>query len=154
MNRLALAIALSACACTPNDATPPAPPATVEVPVVTAEPEATHRDARGYAVVTPGKGIGPIELGMTKTELEALGMRVEEGAYDVRVGPYRVMLDEAGRVDVIEIPIAQLDRGIVIAGKRIDKSERDIERIAMHLSDCGELEPHTGANASSARRGR
>jgi len=92
-----------------------------------------------------GKGIGPIHLGMTRNELETLGLPIEEGSYDLQVGPYRLLMD-GGAVSFIEIELAKLPKGLSIDGKHVPPHEKDIEQIAKLLPGCGKLDIRLGGN--------
>jgi hypothetical protein len=132
-------LALLACAS-------PDPPAAM--PTASAQPAASTAPTSAPAAAVPlevGKRIGPIALGMTRAELDGLGMAVEEGAHDLRVGPYRVML-EAGKVGFIEVQLLDLPGGLSIATTTVPSHDKDIQRIAKLFDGCGELEIRIGGN--------
>ncbi len=96
----------------------------------------------------PGEGIGPVRIGMTLSELHALGLSPtpaswSPAAYDA--GPYRVVLQN-GLVDAIELELATTPDGVAVGGAVVAPSERSIEAIAAHLEGCGPLEIREGGN--------
>ena len=135
---LALAM-LAACQSDPAPPAPPAPPASATV-----QPEAPRFEV--------GEGIGPVRLGMTREDLERLGLPLEERSHDLVVGAYRVML-EGERVTFIEVQLAELPQGLVVGDHRVAPEERDITAIAKHLPGCGEMEMLTGGNVITCEGG-
>jgi hypothetical protein len=107
---------------------------------------ATPPEAAGAPVVEPGKGIGPIRLGMTPGEVEATKLPVDRTRSDEwRAGPYRLLFED-GKVVFIEAQLVDLG-GAVFGGATIPPEERSIERIAAQLPSCGKVEMRLGANA-------
>ncbi len=151
---LPLALAILCSACPQPDQASPAPVVSLDERAPGAS-DGTTDSAKSAPVITPrptsavafdlGKGIGPIQLGMTRSELDALGLPVEEGSYDLRVGPYRLLMD-GGKVSFIEIELAKLKDGMLIGGQLVLATERDIERIAKLLPGCGKLDIRLGGN--------
>lgn len=109
-------------AVTPS-ATPTATAATSSEPAPppTADPR-TGTGPPGVDEVVPGVSIGPVKLGMTRAELDKLGLwvRPARGMEDAErlldVGPYYVVLDR-GRVSSIESTVTKMPKGLKIRGK-------------------------------------
>lgn len=151
---LPLALALLCNACPPQDHASPPPTVSVSEPAPAASTATPQPGQSGRPVgPTPaagvvlevGKGIGPVRLGMTLGELSTLGLAIEEGSYDLRVGPYRLLMD-GGAVSFIEIELAKLPDGLSIDGRQVSPDEQDIEQIAKLLPGCGELDIRLGGN--------
>lgn len=85
--------------------------------------------------VDPGVGIGQVHLGMTRAELEKLGLPISEGPM-LQVGSYRVVL-EADHVVVVEVSLGSLLQGARLGGEVIAPTEKDLARITKSLQGCG-----------------
>jgi hypothetical protein len=117
----------------------------------TASPAATIALDRPRAdddvpAVRPGKGIGPIDLGMSQKEVEMLGLPIApHPGSGLSVGPYRVLL-EGGKVVLVEVGLADLPTGLRVGARVFAPAERDIAVIAAELAGCGPLEAREGGN--------
>ena len=85
--------------------------------------------------VDPGVGIGQVRLGMTRAELEMVGLPISQGPM-LQVGSYRVVL-EADHVVVVEVSLASLPQGARLGGEVIAPTEKDLTRITKSLQGCG-----------------
>ncbi|MEP7125619.1 MAG: hypothetical protein ABJE95_32105 [Byssovorax sp.] len=88
--------------------------------------------------VDPGVGIGRVHLGMTRADLEKLGLPIKDGPM-LGVGSYRVVL-EADHVVIVEISLASMVDGVRVGGELVPTGEKDVERIAKSLPGCGKVE--------------
>ena len=97
-------------------------------------------DSQMWAIpdVDPGVGIGRVHLGMTRAELEKLGLPVKDGP-TLEVGAYRVVL-EADHVTSIEVSLASLPEGARVGGEQVAPTEKDPARIARSLQGCGKVD--------------
>lgn len=100
----------------------------------------------GWAIpqVDPGVGIGPVRLGMTRAELNKIGLPIKEGEM-LDVGSYRVVV-EADHVVSIELSLASQPEGVKIGSEVIAPTEKDLERIAKQLSGCGKTDVKIGGS--------
>jgi hypothetical protein len=116
--------------------------------ITVAKGDATMADAAapaGVPQVDVGRGIGPVRLGMTRAEIDALGLPVKDDVWALHVGPYRARLEQ-GRVVLVEVALADLPGGLWVAGEVVAPTEKDIARIAAHLPGCGRMEMREGGN--------
>lgn len=105
-------------------------------------------------LVSPGKGIGPIALGATRTALEKTGLAVTPGAHDnhLNVGPYEVWL-EAGKVvtvgaDSARVPCVRLGREDASLGELL------LEELGARMpAACSAIEHNEGASVVACREG-
>jgi hypothetical protein len=123
---------------------------TAETPTSSAPTK--HVDTAAWPELDPDGGIGPIRLGMTETELKALGLPISDGYAGKKVGPYRVLF-EAGKVSFVEVALAELP-GLRIGPKTVPSTERDIERIAKLLPSCGKMDIRLGGNVITCHQGK
>lgn len=100
--------------------------------------------------VVSGKSIGPIVLGMSRMEVQKLGLPVVphpsgQFADDVRmVGPYYVVFRN-DRVGLIKIELTESRTGVRIGAKHFAPSARASE-IALALPGCGKEESGQGGS--------
>jgi hypothetical protein len=117
--------------------------ATSSVPAPAPAPTADPRIGTGprdVDEVVPGVSIGPVKLGMTRAELEKLGLWVrpfDRSAKDehvLLVGPYYVVLRD-GRVASIESTVTQMPKGLKIRGQVLPWRSK-FEAVAAAFEDC------------------
>jgi hypothetical protein len=119
---------------TATAATPSTP-----APAPTADPR-IGTGPRDVDEVVPGVSIGPVKLGMTRAELEKLGLwvrpfnRIEPDERVLLVGPYYVVLRD-GRVDSIEATVTQMPKGLKIRGRVLPWRSK-FEAVADAFEDC------------------
>jgi hypothetical protein len=95
-------------------------------------------------LVEPGVGIGPVHLGMTRADLNKIGLPIKEGQL-LEVGSYRVEV-EADHVVAIEVSLASQPQGVKIGSEVIAPGEKDLMRIVKGLPDCGKVDVKIGAS--------
>src|SRR5580692_555797 len=94
--------------------------------------------AAGTPVVEPGKGIGPIRIGMTQAEVEATNLAVQKPqSEEWHAGPYRVLFED-GRVLSVEADLRELG-GAVFGGATVAPDEHAFERIAASMPGCSKV---------------
>lgn len=92
--------------------------------------------------VVPAVSIGPVHLGMTRAELERLGLPITEGPM-LAVGSFRVILD-SDHVTIVETSLLSWQEGARVGGEVIAPGEKDLPRIARSLPGCGQPDVKPG----------
>lgn len=78
-------------------------------------------------IVEPGVGVGPVKLGMTRQEVESLGV-------DLADDKFRVHFGDADRCHEIEVLVFNNNRPVVLKGHNLNNiSRRDTEQIFLAL---------------------
>jgi hypothetical protein len=156
--RRLLPVLLLATACTPaQDTNKAAKQAAPEQPEpkqpVEPTPELPPQPASGptYALV-PGGAIGPIRVGMSKAEIEALGILTTHPQFSGMTIPISVYYDEADKAKTFEISLAHSDKDVTIGDVTIPKTA-SIDRIRELLGDCKEPEINIGGTLYPCRGG-
>jgi hypothetical protein len=105
----------------------------------TGQSEADQTGATAAPLVAPGKGIGPIRMGMTEAEVEATKLPVEKTQSGMwHVGPYRVLFED-GQVISVDAKLRELG-GAVLGGTTLGPEEQSLDRFAANLTGCGKVE--------------
>jgi hypothetical protein len=92
-------------------------------------------------VLVPGKSIGPVRLGLTRAEVDALGMAVSPdpsgqlGDAVRHVGPYRVVFSNE-RVSQVEFVLSTSPRGVRVGEKTVPPTAKPKDAAAA-LPGCG-----------------
>jgi hypothetical protein len=117
------------------------------------KPELPPQPASGptYAL-TPGEAIGPVRVGMSKAEIEALGLLATHPQFSAMTIPISVYYDEADKAKTIEISLAHTDKDVTIGEVTIPRTA-SIDRIRELLGDCKDPEVNTGASMYPCRGG-
>jgi hypothetical protein len=156
-------VLLLATTCTPVQETKEASkPAAPEQPAVEQpaepkpaepKPELPPQPASGptYALA-PGEAIGPVRMGMSKAEIEALGILDTHPQFSAMTIPITVYYDEADKAKTIEISLAHTDKDVTIGEVTIPKTA-SIDQIRELLGDCKEPEVNIGATMYPCRGG-
>lgn len=119
----------------------PAPAASA--PAATASPQAP--------VLVPGTSIGPVAIGMSRSEVDRLGLEVRphpsrQFGDNVRmVGPYYVVFGDDGSVDSVELRLASTKPGLRVGDATIP-STASMKEAAKLIPGCGEVEVRLGGN--------
>lgn len=155
--RLSLALLLAA-ACTPGQDTKQAPKqGAPEQPALEQQaepkPELPPQPASGptYALI-PGEAIGPVRVGMSKGEIEALGILETHPQFSGMTIPISIYYDEADKAKTFEISLTHTDKDVTIGEVRIPKTA-SIDQIRELLGDCKDPEVNTGATMHACRDG-
>jgi hypothetical protein len=154
--RLPLVLLLTV-ACTPAQDTKPAEkkaaPEQPAEPEPEPKPEQPPQPASGptYAL-TPGEAIGPVRVGMSKAEIEALGILTTHPHFSAMTIPITVYYDEADKAKTIEISLAHTDKDVSVGDVTIPKTA-SIDQIRELLGDCKDPEINTGASMYPCRGG-
>jgi hypothetical protein len=156
--RRLLPVLLLAAACTPaQDTKQAAKQATPEQPApelpVEPKPELPPQPASGptYALV-PGEAIGPVRVGMSKAEIEALGVLATHPQFSGMTIPISVYYDEADKAKTFEISLTHTDKDVTIGEVTIPKTA-SIDQIRELLGDCKDPEVNIGATMYPCRGG-
>lgn len=155
--RLPLALLL-ATACTPAQDTKQAPKQeTPELPAVEQpaepKPELPPQPASGPTyVLIPGEAIGPIRIGMSKAEIEALGILDTHPQFSAMTIPISVFYDEAGQAKTVEISLTHTDKDVSIGEVTIPKAA-SVDQVRELLGDCEEPVVNRGATMHACRGG-
>jgi hypothetical protein len=117
------------------------------------KPEQPPQPASGptYAL-TPGEAIGPVRVGMSKAEIEALGILATHPHFSAMTIPITVYYDEADKAKTIEISLAHTDKDVSVGDVTIPKTA-SIDQIRELLGDCKDPEINTGASMYPCRGG-
>lgn len=117
------------------------------------KPEVPPQPASGptYALV-PGEAIGPVRVGMSKAEIEALGILTTHPQFAAMTIPISVYYDEADKAKSIEISLVHTDKDVSIGDVTIPKSA-SVDQIRELLGDCQEPEVNKGATMHACRGG-
>lgn len=112
-------------------------------------------DVNGPATLIPGVSIGPFKLGMTRTEIEKLGIAFKTPASSILItGPYEIGVDKTDHVTSIARRMATDSDGkpitgaVVLAGKSIEPkiSFADLQK---RIPGCKKPELLEGATVSA-----
>jgi hypothetical protein len=117
------------------------------------KPEQPPQPASGptYALA-PGEAIGPVRVGMSKAEIEALGILATHPHFSAMTIPITVYYDEADKAKTIEISLAHTDKDVSVGDVTIPKTA-SIDQIRELLGDCKDPEINTGASMYPCRGG-
>jgi hypothetical protein len=118
-----------------------------------AKPELPPQPASGptYAL-TPGEAIGPVRVGMSKAEIEALGILATHPKFSAMTIPITVYYDEADNAKTIEISLAHTDKDVTVGQVTIPRTA-SVDLIRELLGDCKDPEVNTGAAMYPCRGG-
>jgi hypothetical protein len=155
--RLPLALLLAA-ACTPAQDTKQTPKQEAPeqpAPEQPAEPKPglPSQPASGptYPLV-PGEAIGPVHVGMTKAEIEALGILETHPQFSAMTIPISIYYDEADRAETVEISLTHSDKDVSL-GEVVIPRTASIDQIRELVGDCKDPEVNIGATMYSCRGG-
>jgi hypothetical protein len=151
--RLPFALLL-AIACTPAQDTKQAPKK--EAPEQPApeqpKPEQPQPAVGPTHALIPGEAIGPVRVGMTKAEIEALGILKTHPQFSAMTIPISVYYDDADKAKTLEISLTHTDKDVSIGEVTIPKAAT-IDQIRELLGDCKEPEVNIGATMHACRGG-
>jgi hypothetical protein len=107
-------------------------------------------------VLVPGERIGPVRLGMSKAEIEALGLLETHPQYSAMTVPISVYYDESEQAKIIEISLMHSEKDVMIGGAAELAIPRatGINEIRELLGDCQEPVVNKGATMHSCRDGK
>lgn len=151
--RLALPLLiLLAAACTSQQDTKSAPKQDApkqEIPKPAEPPPKAPTDPAFELV--PGEAIGPVRVGMSKSDVQAIGMKVHPKFSGMTI-PITVYYDDAEKVRTIEISLVHTDRDVRVGDVTIPRTS-SIDQIRELLGDCKDPEINTGASIYPCRNG-
>ncbi len=101
--------------------------------------------------LVPGEALGPVRMGMSKAEVEALGMQVHP-KFSAMTIPITVYYDDAEKAKSVEISLAHADKDVSVGDVTIPRSS-SVEQIRTLLGDCKEPEINIGATIHPCRGG-
>jgi hypothetical protein len=151
-HRLSLVVLLAA-ACTPaQDPKQATKREALEQPAEP-KPELPPQPASGptYALA-PGEAIGPIRIGMSKAEIEALGILETHPQFSAMTIPISVYYDESEKAKTVEISLTHSDEDVAIGDVVIPRTA-NVEQIRKLLGDCSEPEVNKGGTMHACRGG-
>lgn len=152
--RIALAVfALAAC----RRAPPQAPPATPPVATRDAEAPVTPQEPSADALVlSPGEGLGPFSLGMTRAAARALGSNVREVTpRELDVDGFIVMFDDdapAGVATSIRTKLSDASGGVRV-GTAVLPNTASYAQVIAAVGPCGAREPRRGWSVTPCQNG-
>lgn len=120
----------------PASVAPTAPVVADEAPVPVDPAEATVADETGAYTIVVGKQIGPIRVGMSQSEVEALGVLKTHPQYSAMTIPYTVYYED-DVVTGLEVSLAHAMADLRIGDLSIPRTSSMKEAAAL-LSDCSE----------------
>lgn len=122
-----------------------------DTPQAAAEPQ-TPPPASGpsYALI-PDQAIGPVRVGMSRAEVEALGFETHPQFSGMTI-PITVYYDEADQAKTMEISLMHTDKDVTVDELTIPKGAT-VEQIRELLGDCQEPEINIGASIYPCRGG-
>jgi hypothetical protein len=149
-------VLLLAIACTPAQDTKQAPkeeaPKQEQPKPAEPKPEPPQPASGPTYALTPGEGVGPIRVGMSKAQIEALGILTTHPKFSAMTIPITVYYDEADTAKSIEISLKHSDKDVSVGDVTIPKTA-SIEQIRELLGDCKDPEINTGASIYPCRGG-
>jgi hypothetical protein len=140
---------------TPTITTPSAGTETPEVASTPAEEPAAHDDDLRDGVVipiVPGRSIGPIEIGMSRADIEALGILTPHPRFRAMTVPFNVYYGDDDRAEKVEVSFHYAPGNFAIGETLIARTASAEEALAI-LGDCRALEPARGATSYACREG-
>ncbi|RLB45961.1 MAG: hypothetical protein DRJ42_28785 [Deltaproteobacteria bacterium] len=106
----------------------------------------------GTLTIVPGQSIGPIRIGSSRAEVEALGVLSPHPMYSGMTIPYTVYYDDADAVHQVEVTLMHGATDIRIGSAVIPRSAT-MEEAKTLLGDCVDDEPADGGTTSTCRDG-
>jgi hypothetical protein len=102
--------------------------------------------------LVPKTSFGPIRLGATKTEIEALGILKTHPQYSAMTIPYTVYYDKAGSAQRIQVSLKHAPADIKVGSVVIPRTATmdDVKKL---LGDCKDEPPAIGGTTSKCRNG-
>lgn len=142
MARATLAVlALFVMACGDNEAPPTTVSETtasgdeeVTTPVEQPDPAPPAAASDGDVVVVPGQSVGPVRLGMSLAQFEALGLP-RHPRYSAMTIPYTAYFEHDDRVSSVEVSLRHSPGNVVVGDVVIEKTATVDEAVAA-LGDC------------------
>jgi hypothetical protein len=103
-------------------------------------------------VLTPGESIDRVRLGMSKAEIEALGMLTTHPQYAGMTIPITVYYDDAEQAKTVEISLTHSDKDVSIGELTIPRTA-GVNEVRELLGDCEEPVVNKGATMHACRSG-
>ncbi len=151
IERLAIAfLSIGLCACDKKDAQPTASP--VASQPAASQPAASQPTATAGVELMPGKSFGPLRLGMTKAEVDALSLLKVHPQYSGMTIPFTVHYDDTGKAKRIQMSLKHA-MGDVKIGSLIIPTTATFESAKTLLGDCKDNPPAKGGTTSVCRGG-
>ncbi|MEO7096281.1 MAG: hypothetical protein ABI175_23685, partial [Polyangiales bacterium] len=102
--------------------------------------------------LVPKASFGPIKLGATKKEIEALGVLTVHPQYSGMTIPYTVYYDAAGKAKRIQLTFKYAPADVKVGTLTIPRTATfdDVKKL---LADCKDEPPATGGTTSKCRGG-
>jgi hypothetical protein len=107
--------------------------------------------APGEIALVPGVAFGPIEIGMTREQIAALGILTTHPYYSAMTVPFDVGYDEAARVNRIALSLAHA-QGPVRVGDVVIPLDATPDEAARLLGDCEPPVVDYGGTAWACRK--
>ena len=118
----------------------------------TARAEASASTTGGEIELAPKKSFGPIRLGATKADVEALGILKTHPQYSAMTIPYTVYYDPAGAAERVQLSLKYAPANVKIGSVVIPRTATFDEAKAL-LGDCKDNPPAHGGITSNCRGG-
>jgi hypothetical protein len=102
--------------------------------------------------LVPGASLGPIKLGMTKPEVEKLGILKVHPQYSGMTIPFTVYYDKSGKARDIEVTLKHASADVKIGSVIIPRTATfdDAKKL---LGDCKDNPPAIGGHTTVCRSG-
>ncbi len=111
---------------------------------------ATQSTAATVAVV-PGRSVGPVSLGMTRAEVDSLGLEVHP-SYSAMTIPFTAYYDDQGVVTSVGVSLRYAP-GDITVGEVVIPRGASAQQAAELLADCEEGDVRIGGNITRCRDG-
>ncbi len=116
------------------------------------EAQATIEATEGTLTIVPGQSIGPIRIGSSRAEVDALGVLSPHPMYSGMTIPYTVYYDDADAVHQVEVTLMRAATDIHVGSTVIPRTAT-MEEAKTLLGDCVDNEPADGGTTSTCRDG-
>ena len=119
----------------------------------------TRNETLDEAELTPGQGLGPVRLGMTRAELVQAGLVVrfdpsgQGGDQASFAGPFTVIFDPSEHVESVALDLNKVRRGVRVDGIWIEP-RASYERAREVLGPCEAPRPFEAGTTTSCRGGQ
>ncbi len=140
----------AAAACSPG--TPGPEPRSSAAASAASAPSAPSAGA--VVELVSGVSIGPVRVGMTRAELDGLGLPTKRGSIpaEILVGPYVATFD-GDRVGSVQVALDELPGAVRVGGAVFDRTAKTAAIIAK-LQGCSPPESNIGATVTACEGGR
>lgn len=151
-NSLALMVGLCLVPACEKPPAPPAPTTAAAKETTSATPAATTASTGAELELVPKTSFGPIRLGASKADIEALGILKVHPQYSAMTVPFTVYYDGAGKAKRIQLSLQHAPADVRIGSLVIPRSATFADAKAL-LADCKDEPPAIGGTTTKCRGG-